>query len=324
MRKSRMLIAPALLLAGALVLFGSEVVEEIVAIVNDDVITLSQYKEAYETASQMIKSQLQGEEQERQLAMLKSQLLDSLITNTLLLQAARDKHLNVGAEVKSYIDRLKKENNIESDDDLIRALQQQGMDFESWKKGVEEGIMREMLTNMEVDRGIVIDDSETVSHYKQHPEEFTEPEEYKLRAIYLSPEGKTQENLEALKNEISAKLASKEDLGALAAQYSEGPGKDAQGDLGTFKKGELDKILQEAAAKLKVGEVSGWVKAKNGWYVLKLEEKKESRLKTYDESKREIEQRLYGEKRQKKFNEFLKDLKERSYIKILKPDPLGL
>lgn len=324
MRKSRTLIAPALLLAGALVLFGSEVIEEIVAIVNDDVITLSQYKEAYETAYQMIKSQLQGEEQERQLAMMKSQLLDSLITNTLLLQSAREKHLNVGAEVKSYIDRLKKENNIESDDDLIRALQQQGMDFESWKKGVEEGIMREMLTNMEVDRGIVIDDSETVSYYKQHPEEFTEPEEYKLRAIYLSSEGKTQENREALKNEISAKLAAKEDLGALAAQYSEGPGKDAQGDLGTFKKGELDKTLQEAAAKLKVGEVSGWVKAKNGWYVLKLEEKKESRLKTYDESKREIEQRLYGAERQKRFNEFLKDLKERSYIKILKPDPLSL
>jgi parvulin-like peptidyl-prolyl isomerase len=74
--------------------------------------------------------------------------------------------------------------------------------------------------------------------------------------------------------------------------------------------------------KLKTGEMTAWVQAKNGWYLLKLEEKKESRLKPYDEVKKDIWEKLFMQKKTKKLDEFLKNIKAKNYIKILKPEPL--
>jgi parvulin-like peptidyl-prolyl isomerase len=316
----------ALILFGlcGIVLVGQEVVEEIVAIVNDDVITLSQYKQEYEMRVQGARSQLKGEDLEKFLEQLKTGLMDALITDLLVLQLAKEKNLNVADEVKRYIENLKKENNIASDEDLKRALASQGMDYAQFLKQAEEGILKQAVVSMEIERSIVLDDSEVVNYYKLHPLDFVDPEEYKISAVYLSPEGKTAEELEQKKTEISGKVRAGEDFLALSQSYSDGPIKESKGELGTFKKSELDKTLEQAVSQLKQGEVSAWVETKNGWYLLKLTEKKESRKKTFEEAKQAIEQRIYAEKRTAKTNEFLNGLKKRSFIKILKPNPLGV
>ncbi len=110
-------------------------------------------------------------------------------------------------------------------------------------------------------------------------------------------------------------------MGSLASKYSEGPEKENQGELGSFKKGELEKDLEQAVEKLKVGEMTPWLKVRAGWFLLKLEERKESRLKSFEEARREIEAKFFNEKSQKKLEEYLKKLKERSHIKILMPNP---
>jgi parvulin-like peptidyl-prolyl isomerase len=301
-----------------------QVVEEIVAVVNDDVITLSQYKEQFDATVQQLRSALQGEEYEKQYQMLKNEMLNMMITDLLLMQQAKEKNLNVSDQVKMAVDNIKKENNIESDDDLKRGLQQQGLDYAQWVKQLEDNMLRQATIYSEVDRTIVLDDSEIVGYYKLHPEEFTEPEEYHVRAIYLSTEGKAPEALEEARKLISGKVKAGEPFNALAKEYSDGPAKEAEGDLGRFRKGELDKALEQSAAKLKAGETSDWVQTKNGWYILKLEEKKDSRLRTFEEVKKEVEEKLYSEKKQKKLEDYLKTLKEKSYIKILKPNPLDL
>jgi parvulin-like peptidyl-prolyl isomerase len=219
---------------------------------------------------------------------------------------------------------LKKENNIDTDDQLREEFQRQGGDFDQFVKQVEENLMRQAVVFSEVDRSIVIDESEVVGYYKLHPEEFIEPEEYKLRAIYLAPEGRTKEDLEARKKEISDKVRTGGDFVELAGETSDSPLKENKGDLGFIKKGELDKTLEQAVAKLKPGEITPWITAKNAWYLIKLEEKKESRQRTFEEAKKDIEQKLFQDKRNKKLNEYLKQVKEKSYIKILKPNPLNL
>ena len=112
------LIGLAVLLSPA----AGQVVEEIVAVVNDDVITLSQYKEQFDATVQQLRSALQGEEYEKQYQMLKKDLLNMMITDLLLMQQAKEKNLNVSEQVKMAIENIKKENNIESDDDLKRGL----------------------------------------------------------------------------------------------------------------------------------------------------------------------------------------------------------
>jgi peptidyl-prolyl cis-trans isomerase SurA len=311
-------------LAAVLVPAVGQVVEEIVAVVNDDVITLSQYREQFDATVQQLRSTFQGEEYEKQYQMLKNEMLNMMITDLLLMQQSKEKNINVSEQVKMAIDNIKKENNIESDDDLKRGLQQQGLDYGQWVKQLEDNMLKQATVYSEVDRTIVLDDSEIVGYYKLHPAEFTDPEEYRVRAIYLSTEGKTPEALEEARKLISGKVKAGEPFNALAKEYSDGPAKEAEGDLGRFRKGELDKTLEQSVARLKAGETGDWIETKNGWYLLKLEEKKDSRLKTFEEVKKDVEERLYSEKKQKKLEEYLKTLREKSYIKILKPNPLDL
>ena len=323
MKKRNLVIILGLIFTGMFLGQGAEVVEEIVAIVNDDIITLSQYKEQHEALYQMLRSQLQGEEFQRRYREERKKLLDMMITELLLLQEAKKKGINVEEQVRLTIDNIKEQNGINSDEELKRLMSQQGINFEAWKKQMEENILKQGIIATEVDRNIVIDESEVVNYYKLHSQEFTEPTEYRLKAIYISAHDKTSQEVEILKEEIVNKIASGVDFSSLASQYSEGPEKEQQGDLGTFKKGELAKNLEEAVEKLKIGEISPWLEIKGGWYILKLEDKKEARLKSFEEVRKDIEKKLFNQKRQKRLEEFLKELKERSYIKILVPNPLG-
>jgi len=315
-----------LLLFFSTVSFGTsqEVIEEIVAIVNDEIITLSEFRAAYETNYQSLRAQYQGEEFNRQLEWMKKNLMDTLITDILLLQEANKlENINIDEQVRLYIDNIKKENNINSDEDLRKILKQQGISFEEWTRRLREGVMKDAVITSEVRRNIVIDEAEIVSYHKLHPEEFTEPPEFKLKAITLTSGSGSDEGIEAKKQEINSKIAAGEDFGALASEYSEGPEKESGGDLGDFKKGNLAKELEEPVENLKQGEVTPWIQFRNAWYLLKLVEKKEARLKPFEEARDDIERRLLAEKGQVKFEEFMKELKEKSYIKILNPNPLG-
>jgi peptidyl-prolyl cis-trans isomerase SurA len=306
-----------LLVLNSGVFFGSqEVVEEIIAIVNDDVITRSEYEGNLRAIFQMLQSQLEGEELTKQYNLMKENLLESMIRNMLLLQEAREKGFDITEQANLYIENLKKENNIETDAQLRQELRKQGMDFEAWRQELEENFLKQALIFNEVDRYIVTDDSEIVSYYKLHPEEFTEPEEYRLRVIYLSSEDKNEEELQSKKEEISRRISEGEEMEDLATQYSEGPEKESQGDLGSFKKGELEKNLEEAVEKLNPGEIHPWLEARNGWYLLKLEEKKESRIRTFEEVKQEIEKKIFSERKRIKTEEYIEKLLKSNYIKI--------
>jgi parvulin-like peptidyl-prolyl isomerase len=249
-------------------------------------------------------------------------MLDTMITDLLLLQMAKKKQYNVGEDVKNYVERLKRENNIETDAQFQQALLQQGIQYEQFLKQIEENILRQVLISQEVDRSIVVDETEGVNYYKLNQAEFVEPEEYKLRAIYLSTETRSADELESRKTEISEKVAAGPDFALLAAELGDSPLKENQGDLGFIKKGQLDKTLEEAVVNLKPGEMAPWVQSRNGWYVLKLEEKKESRLKPYEEVNKDIWEKLFMQKKAMKMAEFLKSIKAKNYIKILKPNPL--
>lgn len=324
MKSRPVCLALLFVLFGFAVMAAGQVIEEIVAIVNDDIITLSQYQEYYDQTYQMLRSRLQGEEFDKQFNAVKEQLLDTMITDLLLLQLAKKQQINAGEEVKNYIDRLKRENNIETDAQFRQALLQQGVSYDQFVKQIEEGLLRQILISIEVDRSIVVDEAEGVKYYRENPEEFTEPAEYRLRAIYLSPELRTPEEQEAKRAEISGRIQAGEDFVTLASEAADSPLKENQGDLGFIKHGDLDPALEEAVARLQTGEATPWVEARNGWYILKLEEKKETRLKSFEEVRKDINDKIFMEKRANKLKEYLDEVKSKNFIKILKPDPLGL
>lgn len=311
-----------IILLGAGFIAGQEVVDAIVAIVNDDIITLSDYRAEHDMMYELLRSQLQGEEFTKQYEARKEGLLDSMITERLLLQEAQKKDINVDEQLRMFIDSIKTQYSIGSDDELRRALAQQGMDFEAWKSQQERVLLQQTVVYSEVGRTIAVDETDVINYYNLHPEEFTDPEEYKLRGIILLSEENSEEEIQRKKTEIDEKLAAGEDLSVLAGEYSDGPQRESQGDMGTFQKGQLAENLQQAVENLDEGSLTHWIQMPNGWYLIKLEEKKESRLRLFEEVKKEIEDKLFNQEQQAKVEEYIKDLKSRSYIKILIPDPL--
>ena len=322
MNKIRKIIVLVLIFSGATFLFTQEIVEAIVVVVNDEVITLSQYKAKHEELLQSLRAQLQGEEFRKQYESLRKDILENMIMEVLLLQEAKKQGINVNEQVNMAIQKIKEDNDIQTDEDLRQALAQQGMDLESFRKRMEEDILKQNIIFSEVGRSIVIDDTDVVNYYKQHPDEFTVPLEYTLSAIYLSTEGKSEEEFLAKKKDIDEKIAAGEDFASLAGEYSEGPEKESQGDLGSFKEGELAENLRQAVEDLKEGETTSWIEISNGWYLLKMRERKESHLQTFEEARKTIEEKLYQEQQDKKFKEFMTKLRERSFVTILIPNPL--
>ena len=260
---------------------------------------------------------------DKALEQIKSGLLDEMITRLILLQMAKERNLNVSEQVKMAMENIKKENGLESDDDLKRAVVSQGYDYDAWLKQFEENVLQQAVLVSEVDKSIAFDEAEIIEFYKNHPQEFVLPTEIKARAVYLTLEGRTEAELEARKAEILNQIKAGTDFVQVAETYCDPPLKEVKGDLGTIKKGEIDKTLEEALTPLKKGELSAWVQTKNGWYLFKVEDLKESRRQTFDEAKRAIEQRLLRERREAKQDEFLRNIKAKGYIKILKPDPLA-
>lgn len=322
MRKCNRVIAVFLFFIGAGFLSSQEIVEAIVAIVNDDVITLSDYKREYDSLYRMLRTRLQGEQFDQQWDEARANLLDSMITDLLLLQEAGKMGLNVSEQVKMTIENIKSENNLTSDDQLKQALAQQGMDFETFRRNLETQFLKQNIILGEVGRKIVIDDSVIVAYYKQHEEEFIEPVEFTIKAIYIAEEGKLSDEIEAKKKEIDSRIEAGDDFGQLSSEYSEGPEKDSQGDLGSFKKGELEKSLEEPVDALQIGGISPWLNTRGGWWKLKLVDRKERHLKAFEDVRKEIEEKLFSEEQQKELEKYLNDLKKRSYIKILIPNPI--
>jgi len=313
-----------LLFAAAPAVSGQEVVEEIVAVVNDDIITLSEFRMQYELAESTLRAQQLPQEQfDQQVAMLKKEFLNSMIVETLLLQKAKELGLNVQEQVKGTLEKIKTENNIASDVDLRRAIEQQGTPYDLWLKQLEDSTLRYGVLYTEVDRSIVLEDPEVVQYYKKNPAEFTTLTEYKLNAIYVAGDTRAADEVEALKTAIDAKLKGGASFADTAAELSDPPMKDAKGDLGTFKAGELEAALEEPVSKLKAGETSPWVSNKNGWYLLQLVEKKDSFIRPFEDARREVEEKIFNAKRAVKTETFVKTLRDKSYVKIVNPDPLG-
>ncbi len=309
-----------LLLAGLNGLFAQQVVEAIVAIVNDDIITLTDYKRQHDLLYQQLRAQVQGEDFNEQFEMARNELLEVMITSLLLLQKARELGVDSTEQLNMYIDSIKQENGF-SDAQLMAAFQQQGIDFEQWKAETRERFLRDAVVYAEVGRSIVIDDAEIFTYYRQHPEEFTQPPEFHIKGIFVSGESRSSGEADQLKQEIEGKLTGGENFSELAAEYSEGPEKENQGDMGSYQEGQMLSDFEKEIKILEAGGTTPWIPIQTGWYKLRLEEKTDSRLLPFEEVRDQVQQKIYTERNAGELDKYLKDLKARSFIKILIPEP---
>jgi len=297
--------------------FGfSEVIEKIYAVVNGELITLSELKNAEIEMTRVIARQFKGEELTKEVEKMKKNLLDRLIDHKVLLSHAKDKNYEVDGDVEMLIKGVMKENDIKTDKELRSAIASQGMDYNEWKKQLKENRIQQMFIHEQIGSKINIDNSAIMEYFKRNVKDYTKPLKLSLNCIFLNKENYIDPNaLEEKKKTIDAELK-----GAffeeIAKKYSELPNPENKVYLGEFKKGELDAKIEEASLKLTKGRHTGWIETENGWYITQLMKIIPAALIEYKEVRDEILNKLRNEEQNKRLQEYIKELKKQSHIKI--------
>jgi peptidyl-prolyl cis-trans isomerase SurA len=314
--KQKIYLTAILILVISLGFAAAETVEEIYAVVNDEVITGSELIKFEAEMLRALQSQLEGEKLEQATRELKKDLLNKYIEQKLLKSKIKEKNYNVDSDVEMIIQDIKKQYNFASDEDLKNALQAEGIEFSAWKEQLKERRKQERLVGDEVGSKIKVDNQQIMEYYRKNSEQFTVPAEIALNCIFLkknTDNPKPQEKMDQVLTELKPGLFEQ-----VAKKYSELPDAANNIVLGKFKKGELDKNLEAAALKLKKDEYSDWTETDNGWYIVQLTDFSAERLQEVKDVRDEIMQKLREEQQQVKLKDYIEQLKKESYIKIIK------
>jgi parvulin-like peptidyl-prolyl isomerase len=314
--KTKIFLAAILFLALNFALVRAEVVEEIYAVVNDEAITGTDLKKFEMEMLRTLQAELEGEKLEQAMRDVKKELLNKFIEQKLLLSKVKEKNYDVDADVETIIQEIKKQNNIPSDDDLKKALAQEGIEYGAFKEMWRERRKQERLIWDEVGSKIKIDNPQIMEFYRKNAAKYTVPAEFTLNCIYLKKNedgSKPQAKMDQVSGELKPGL-----FAEVAKKHSELPDAANSDALGKFKQGELDKNLEEAALQLKKDEYSGWVETDNGWYIIQLAEFIPEHVREVKDVREEIIQTLREEQQQVKLKDYIAQLKKESYIKILK------
>jgi peptidyl-prolyl cis-trans isomerase SurA len=304
---------------------ATKTVEEIIARVNNEIITRSELDKARVAAEEDARQECQGKcspEQLRQdIEDRQKNTLRDLIDQSLLVQRGKDMGVNVEPDVIKKLDQLRQQNKIDSMEDLEKAVSAQGSNWEDFKNNIRNGILTQRVISNEVGSHINIGKEEVAKYYNEHKSEFVRPEQVALREIEVSTEGKKDEELPELKKKAETALKrvkDGEDFGEIAKRFSDSSTAKQGGFLGVYKRGELSKQLEDLVFKMKKNELTDVMDTKQGYLVLQVLERYEAGEQPLNKVENEIMDHLYSERMEPALRNYLKTLREQSYV-VIKP-----
>lgn len=315
-----------LIIAGLLLLPGgrparAELVDRIVAVVNEDIITLFELNEALKAYSRKL-DQLPSEEARRQAFFeLRRELLNELISEKLTEQEIQRSGISVSEEeIDAYIARIKQSRYL-TDEDLRRRLAAEGMSMADYRAELRRQLQRTKLVNREVKSKVVVTQEDVAAYYQQHAERYRGSKEYHLWNLFVRlAEGADQQARESARRLLAQaleRLSAGADFEAVVAEVN----RQAQGiegsDLGRFTLDELAEELRKVVAELAPGQHSGILETGFGLQVVYLEEVIEQPSKSLEEVTPEIQDELYRQIVDQRFRAWLEELRKRSHIKLI-------
>ena len=316
-------IAAALMPSSARAQAKAAVVEEIIARVNNDIITQSDYQHADLQLKDEIAHDCQNCLPDRMAAEYKDQqkdLLRGLIDQSLMVQRAKDMGISVESDLVKRLDDVRKQNNMNSIEELEKAVEGSGLPWEDYKTQIRNGMLTQEVIRREVGSHINIPSEEVKAYYTAHSDEFTRPEEVQLTEIFLSTDGKSPEEIESVHRkaeDLLARVRKGDDFNEIAKRYSEGStAKDQGGDLGVFKRGVLSPQLNDVVFKMEKGQITDVIQTKTGFEILKVEAHFVAGLQPLDKVENEVMNKLYMEKMQPSMRTYLGELREESYVMV--------
>ena len=312
---------------------GDTIVEEIIARVNNGIITRSEYIRSRDQLKQEVQQQ-DPAEADRIFAEKQKDVLRDLIDQQLLLQKGKDLGITGDTELIKRLDEMRKEMKLDSMEDLEKAAEAQGTSFEDFKENLRDQIVTQRVIGEEVGSKLAMNKEEEQKFYDAHKGELEHPEQVRLSEILVTPkpavkpnglDGKPEAPTEA-ENEaalaaakgkadsILAQIQKGGDFAELAKKESDGPSAKEGGDLNYFKRGTLAKELEDKVFALKSGEVTEVIRTKQGYVILKVTEHQMAGIPTLKEVEPKIQDALYLEKLQPALRAYLTKLREDAFI----------
>ena len=297
--------------------YGGDVVAQIVARVNDQVITSADYDRALK--------ELDQEDQERGASMQqesedRKNLLRSLIDQQLWLSKGKQLGITGDIELVKKLDEIRKQYHLASMEDLEKAAQEQGVSYEDFKANIRNQIITQDVMRQEVGSTIQITPGEARLFYDQHQKDYTQPESEHLGEILISTgadgadDPKKVAAAKAKAEDIETKLHAGGSFGELARAFSDGPTAAGGGDLGTYKRGQLPSELENDTFSLKAGEWTQPILTRQGWIILKVIDHTAPGPAPYSQVQEQVEDALYMSQMEPAIRTYLNTMRNQAFI----------
>jgi peptidyl-prolyl cis-trans isomerase SurA len=332
---------------------GGQVVEEIVTRVNGQIITRSEFDRSKDTLKDECKTQ-DAANPDKCFTEKEKDILRDLIDQQLLIEKGKDLSINGDTELIKRLDQMRKEMKLDSMEELEKAAASQGISYEDFKQNMRNQIVTQKVIGEEVGGHLSITKDEIQQFYDEHKAEMQMPEEIRLSEIMVSPaklpdqaaatqapapadpgaapadpaarkaaddaahqaaDSAALATAEAKANDLLAQIQKGASFEDIAKKYSDGASAADGGALGVFKRGQLAKELEDKTFAMKPGEVSGVIRTKQGYVILKVMEHQEAGIPPLKTAEPHIQDALYYQKLQPALRAYLTKLREEAYLK---------
>jgi peptidyl-prolyl cis-trans isomerase SurA len=307
-----------------LFLYGSTslseaVVDRVVAVVNQEIITLSEVEKRIPPVKDEIVTEDRLEKQERMQALCR-QVLEKLIEEKLIDQEVKKSGVKISSkDIEATVEEVKRRNGA-TQEDLEKALAVEGLTVETYKKQIEKSLQRQKLINWSVKIEEKAGEKELREFYQKNTSRYRTNETYRPgQILFVIPKEATPEEIREIRKKcqkVLEKIKKGEDFGEMALLYSEDSSRRDHGDLGFFRKGELLPVFEREALRLKIGEVSGIVRTEFGFHIIKLLDRKGTDPLPFEEVIERVKADYYDGEMEKGFKQYLSTLKEKAVIEI--------
>lgn len=285
---------------------AAKIEDRIVAVVNSDLIMLSDVKHELEPEQERIRRQHRGDELAHRLKVAEYMALTKMIERRLQLQEAKARGVDVSdQEVKQAVEQMKRQGEQIEASNPVNA------------RDVRDQLTLLKVVDREVRSGVMVGDAEMKRYYQEHRDRFALPEEYTLSQILIQPRS-SEDSTDALNKarRVMQELKRGEKFEDLAVQYSDGLNASRGGRLGLVRQGELIPAIERAIAPLTPGGISDIIETAEGFHIIRVEEKKPRQFRPFEEVKFEIQGLVFQQKSEDVFQSWLVDLKNKAYIEI--------
>ena len=295
------------------------VTEEIIAKVNGDIITRSELDQSRKAMSaEIARSGAKGAQVAQQVQEREKDILRDRIDQLLLVQKGKEMSINVDTQFSKYQADLMKSLGIADQDKFQQVVRENtGQPYEDWRNEARNMMLTQRVIGQEVQSKINISNTEKAKYYEEHKAEFVREERVFLREIFLKTDGKNDAAVEKKVKDLVARAKKGEKFGEMARDNSDAESSKNFGELGGFKRGELDKSIEDAVFAGGRGFVTDpAIRRPNGFLILKVEEVHKAGQATQEEVDNEIMEKLFGPRMNPAVRTYLTQLRQEAFLEI--------